>query len=57
MPTDISCDLFIRDDELDEMDWKYGNKEVKKNLEFDRNNYEDMIGYMREVWQGIWQGE
>lgn len=33
MHVDISCDLFIWDDELDEMDWKSRNKAVDKSLE------------------------
>ncbi|CAK8568248.1 unnamed protein product [Lathyrus sativus] len=46
--TRISCDLFIWDDELDEIEWKSGIKIVDNNLASDCNKGEDMIGSLRE---------
>lgn len=48
MQTGIICDLFIWDDELDEIEWKSGTKTVDNNLAGDCNKGEYMIGYLRE---------
>lgn len=56
MQENISRDLFIWDDELDEIDKKSRIKAVDKDTIVGCNNGEDMIGYMREFREGVWKG-
>ncbi|XP_058753108.1 uncharacterized protein LOC131626295 [Vicia villosa] len=45
---EISCNLFIWDYELDEIEWKCGIKTIDNSLVVDCNKGEDMIGYMKD---------
>ncbi|XP_058783282.1 uncharacterized protein LOC131657957 [Vicia villosa] len=46
--TEISCNFFIWDYELDEIEWKCGIKTIDSSLVVDCNKGEDMIGYMKD---------